>query len=121
VEEVQFDSQVASCRDENGITVDVPMGIRSGNSGWPQEGETWLLTKQFGRWTFNSIVGSTHPIVITAPSDTADELASQLLDALVQLGMVVEERTLIPDAVEDGIPDDPGDLDDGDEPLSAFV
>lgn len=94
VDEVRQGQDFARCLDDNGVEVRVPMSIRPGQGGWPREGEVWLLTKTYGRWTFDAIIGPPSPIVITAPRDTADELSEQLLDAMVQLGMVVEEKDL---------------------------
>lgn len=81
----------ARCLDNNGNEYRVHMGLRVGGGRFPQVGDNWLLTKVGQVWAFHAYIGRSHPIVIRAPRDGADRLTIELLDALVELGLVVEE------------------------------
>lgn len=81
----------ARCLDDNGNEYRVAVSLRMGGGRFPLLGDKWLLTKIGNMWVFTVYVGRAHPIVITAPRDGADRLTIQLLNALVELGLVVEE------------------------------
>lgn len=91
VVEVPGVGRFARCLDPDGNEYRVHMGMRVGGGRFPQINDDWLLTKVGNLWLFQVYIGRAHPIVITAPRDGADRLTIQILDALVDLGLVVEE------------------------------
>jgi hypothetical protein len=91
IDEIISEKGLAVCRDRNGDQIQVPTTLRWGKGGWPQAGEEWIISREFGTWSLMAISGQPSPVVITAPRDGADELTVALLDALKTLGLVVEE------------------------------
>lgn len=87
----QGQGRYARCLDNLGNEYQVHMGLRVGGARFPMVDDEWLLTKVGNLWIFEVYIGRSHPIVITAPRDGADRLTIQIFDALVELGLVVEE------------------------------
>lgn len=80
---------LAICRDPNGATLQVSLRVRRAKGGWPQVGEQWILTREFGAWSFAAIVGGDPaPPVVSPPSDNAEPWMVQMFDALVHLGLI---------------------------------
>ncbi len=77
--------------DDNGSQYDVPLAMRTGGAGHPRVGQTWILTKVAGKWTFTTLIDKRKAPVITAPRDGADPLTVQILDVLLYYGLVEEE------------------------------
>jgi hypothetical protein len=91
VHEIISDHGFALCRDSQGMEVQVSVLSRMGGGAWPKPGDVWTITKQFGGWVFLTKASKPTPPVITAPRDGADPLTIEILDALLELGLVVEE------------------------------
>lgn len=90
VDEIIPAHSLAICVDTENHRVQVPLHVRRAKGGWPKVGETWLITREFGSWSFASILGDAEPPLITASREGADPLAVQLLDTLLELGLVRE-------------------------------
>jgi hypothetical protein len=91
VDEIIPSKGLALCRDQYGDHIQVPTTLRQGKGGWAKAGEEWIISREFGAWSFMAISGEPNPVVISTPRDGADELTVALLDALKTLGFVVEE------------------------------
>lgn len=88
IDEIIWDRRLALCEDTEGHRVQVPMHVQPTKGGHPQVDEVWLITREFGSWSFAAIMNREPPPVITASSEGADPLAVQLLDAMLQAGLV---------------------------------
>lgn len=123
VNDISSDGAVAYVTDTTGKTIDVPLSMRTGKGGWPAIGEVWIITREYGGWAFAALLDSGQPPLINVVRDDADDLALQLLDALVTLGLVREDNPDMTyediDADADPSPSTADDFPDGDDPITT--
>lgn len=90
VEQVLIEENFATVRNEFGKTRPVPLHVRAKGSR-PAEGETWLISRDLGFWTF-ALCLLPKPPVITGTTDNIPALES-LLSQLADAGLIVDETT----------------------------
>lgn len=71
--------------------IEVSMNLRHAKGAWPQIGEIWLISKQYGTWIFAAVFSDGKPPVVHADRTKSDDLAVHLLDTLVGMGLVRED------------------------------
>lgn len=76
---------------DNEIEVDLTMIGKA--TGLPDEGERWIITKRFGRWTLDTMLGAPSPLTITGSRDAMDPTLQQVIDALAQHGLIYDATT----------------------------
>lgn len=113
---INEETGIASCQDEVGTALEIPLGVRQGKGGWPRPGEVWYIQRKYGRVVFASVVGDAQPPAIGADRDTADPLAIRLLDTLIDLGLVRDEAEDSLSAETDYDPEELPELDEDDDP-----
>jgi hypothetical protein len=75
VERILEDSQMAICRDSLRQELFVPLHTLRAKSAWPAYGETWMVERTMGDWTFAAIIGYVPPKISHA-EDVGDGAAT---------------------------------------------
>jgi hypothetical protein len=90
IEEVLFEEGYAVCLNEFGKPRQVPLHPRAKGMR-PVQGETWIISRDLGYWTFAMCVGWSPPI-ITGTTDGNPAL-EDLLTKLDEAGVIVDNTT----------------------------
>ncbi len=72
----------------NEFEVDATM--RPKGSGVPVAGERWLINKRGGFWTLSVVLGAPNPVTVFGDRATMDPTVAQILDVLIQNGLIVD-------------------------------
>lgn len=91
VEAIEPGVGYAVCRDDTEAEIRVPLSFRVGKGGWPRQGEDWVIMLMSQQWVFFCVVADIAPVTIMTPRDSMDAGTEEILDALINLGLVIEE------------------------------
>lgn len=92
VESVSEDGTTAMCIDARGMGKQVNAAITRGKGGRPVAGETWMIDREFGNYTFAACVIPLPPEV-TGSREGLHPVVASLLDALAAQGLVLDLTT----------------------------
>lgn len=82
---------MAAVTDQYGKSHDIRIDIRRGKGPYPRVGETWIVDRDVGPWTFAACLVPDIPKV-TGTTDAIPALVS-LIEALAALGLIEDHTT----------------------------
>lgn len=91
IREVLNDRNMALCLDDFGYEVRVLLNPQRARRV-PIVGETWLIDRQLGSWSFVAPITNYVPVVSGDRADLSSVIPS-LLDALSELGLIDDQTT----------------------------
>ncbi len=86
--EIDVTSGKVMVLDDFGTEIEVLATLLPKGSGFPREGERWVIQRRLGFWVLSVPVGIVEPVQIYGNRQTIDPVLQQILDALVQAGLV---------------------------------
>lgn len=90
-------------RDAAGTEFEIDGTLRSKATGMPEPGERWMIAKVGAMWVPTLQIGAPAPPVITGDRDGSDNILTQILDALVTHGLVIDQTVPV---IATPVPDD---------------
>jgi len=82
-----------ACKDNFGREVMVRTDVQRAKGARAQVGEHWIVSRDLGGWTFAACLSLPETPVVEGSRATADPVTLSLLDALAQLGLVIDGTT----------------------------
>lgn len=87
------DDGIATCLDRFGNEQKISVSACRTKALYPRTGERWVIDQQYEGWTFAMVVGGFKIPEVTGSRTGADPLSVSLLQALAELGLVMDRTT----------------------------